>query len=83
MDICLFLLYYILCLNSITSFERRKICILKRNETTICDPATTSHVKVSAEVRAIQGITDSLLRLSVGIENVEDLIKDIRQALEI
>jgi len=56
---------------------------LKRNETTICDPATTSHVKVSAEVRAIQGITDNLLRLSVGIENVEDLIKDIRQALEI
>ena len=52
-------------------------------ETTICDPATTSHAKVSAEVRARQGITDSLLRLSVGIENIEDLIKDIRHALEI
>ena len=50
-------------------------------ETTICDPATTSHAKVSAEVRARQGITDSLLRLSVGIENIEDLIKDIRHAL--
>ncbi|MCP3955567.1 MAG: PLP-dependent transferase, partial [Desulfobacterales bacterium] len=50
-------------------------------ETTLCDPATTSHAKVSAEVRARQGITDNLLRLSVGIENIEDLIKDIRHAL--
>jgi cystathionine beta-lyase len=52
-------------------------------ETTICDPARTSHVKISAEVRARQGITDSLLRLSVGIENVADLIEDIKQAFEI
>jgi cystathionine beta-lyase len=51
-------------------------------ETTICDPARTSHAKMSAEVRASQGITDNLLRLSVGIENVDDLIKDIRQAFE-
>ncbi|MCK5099774.1 MAG: PLP-dependent transferase [Desulfobacteraceae bacterium] len=50
---------------------------------TICDPVTTSHAKVSAKVRASQGITDSLLRLSSGIENVEDLINDISQALEI
>lgn len=49
-------------------------------ETTICDPARTSHAKVSAEVRARQGITDNLLRLSVGIENVDDLIDDFRQA---
>ncbi len=52
-------------------------------ETTICDPARTSHANISAEVRARQGITDNLLRLSVGIENVEDLINDISQALEI
>ena len=52
-------------------------------ESTICDPARTSHAKISAEVRARQGITDSLLRLSVGIENIEDLIRDIDQALEI
>jgi cystathionine beta-lyase len=51
-------------------------------ETTICDSARTSHVKVSAEDRARLGITDGLLRLSVGIENVEDLIKDIDQALK-
>lgn len=50
-------------------------------ETTVCDPARTSHAKVSAEVRIRQGITDSLLRLSVGIENVKDLINDIDQTL--
>jgi cystathionine beta-lyase len=49
-------------------------------ETTICDPARTSHVKVSAEVRTRQGITDNLLRLSVGIENIEDLIADVKRA---
>ena len=52
-------------------------------ETTICDPARTSHAEISAEVRARQGITDSLLRLSVGIEHVDDLIEDIKQAFEI
>ena len=52
-------------------------------ESTICDPARTSHVKVSAEVRARQGVTDNLLRLSVGIENVEDLIEDVKQASEV
>lgn len=51
-------------------------------ESTICDPVRTSHAHVSAEVRARQGINDRMLRLSVGIENVEDLINDIRQALE-
>ena len=52
-------------------------------ETTICDPARTSHAKISAEVRNRQGITDSLLRLSVGIENIEDLISDIEDAFKI
>ncbi len=52
-------------------------------ETTICDPARTSHAKISAEARARQGISDGLLRLSVGIENVDDLIEDIKQALKI
>ena len=51
-------------------------------ETTICDPATTSHQKVSSEVRKRLGISDNLLRLSVGIENLDDLIEDIQQALE-
>jgi cystathionine beta-lyase len=50
-------------------------------ETTICDPATTSHQKVSAEVRKRLGISDRLMRLSVGIEDPEDLIEDIDRAL--
>jgi len=51
-------------------------------ETIICEPATTSHQKVSAEVRRRMGITDSLLRLSVGIEHVDDLIADLDQAMD-
>lgn len=52
-------------------------------ETTICDPARTSHAKVSAPVRARQGISDNLLRLSVGIEDAGDLVEDLRQAAEL
>ncbi|MDD5675247.1 MAG: aminotransferase class I/II-fold pyridoxal phosphate-dependent enzyme, partial [Chitinivibrionales bacterium] len=51
-------------------------------ETTICDPATTSHQKVSGEVKKRLGITDGLLRLSVGIEDCGDLINDLAQALK-
>ena len=50
-------------------------------ETTICDPATTSHQKVSPEVRQRMGITENLLRLSVGVEHIDDLIEDVEQAL--
>jgi cystathionine beta-lyase/cystathionine gamma-synthase len=50
-------------------------------ESTICAPALTSHVKMSASERERVGIRDSLLRLSVGIENVDDLIEDLRQAM--
>ena len=51
-------------------------------ETTICAPAVTSHAKMSPEERQRIGVTDGLLRLSVGIEDVDDLINDIGQALE-
>jgi cystathionine beta-lyase/cystathionine gamma-synthase len=50
-------------------------------ESTICSPAKTSHARISAEDRAKAGITDGLWRFSVGIEDVEDLIADLRQAL--
>jgi len=50
-------------------------------ETTICSPAQTSHAKMSAEERKRIGVSDALLRLSVGIENVEDLIEDLGQAM--
>jgi cystathionine beta-lyase len=50
-------------------------------ETIICSPATTSHAKISPEERSQLGITDALLRLSVGIEDRHDLLADIEQAL--
>lgn len=50
-------------------------------ETLICSPAQTSHVKMSVDERKRVGISDALLRLSVGIEHVDDLIADIEQAL--
>ncbi|MGD9301697.1 MAG: PLP-dependent aspartate aminotransferase family protein [Desulfobacterales bacterium] len=51
-------------------------------ETIICAPVTTSHQKMTDAQRAELGITDSLLRLSVGIEDPEDIIADIDQALK-
>ncbi len=50
-------------------------------ESTICAPAVTSHAKISPEERERIGISDSLLRLSVGIEQVDDLIEDIERAI--
>jgi cystathionine beta-lyase/cystathionine gamma-synthase len=50
-------------------------------ETLICCPAETSHSKISDEERERIGIPHSLLRLSVGIENVDDLMEDLDQAL--
>jgi cystathionine beta-lyase/cystathionine gamma-synthase len=50
-------------------------------ETLITRPATTSHSGMSAADRLKLGITDSLIRLSVGIEAAEDLLADISQAL--
>jgi O-succinylhomoserine sulfhydrylase len=47
----------------------------------ITHPATTTHQRFSAEERARLGITDDLLRLSVGLEDPEDLIEDLDQAL--
>jgi cystathionine beta-lyase len=50
-------------------------------ETTICSPAVTSHAKLSAAERQRIGVTDSLLRLSVGIEQVDDLLEDMQAGL--
>jgi cystathionine beta-lyase len=50
-------------------------------ESLICSPAATSHVTMSPEERQKIGISDGLLRLSVGIENARDLITDLKTAL--
>jgi cystathionine beta-lyase len=51
-------------------------------ETLICCPAQTSHSKISADERRRIGVSDSLIRLSVGIENPADLIEDLAKALK-
>ncbi|SOC80514.1 cystathionine beta-lyase [Salinimicrobium sediminis] len=51
-------------------------------ESTILSPTKTSHALLTAEEREEQGIGDQLMRFSVGIEEAEDLIADIEQALE-
>jgi cystathionine beta-lyase/cystathionine gamma-synthase len=50
-------------------------------ETLISHPATMTHASVPPEVRQRIGVTDGLIRISVGIEDVEDLIADLDQAL--
>jgi cystathionine beta-lyase/cystathionine gamma-synthase len=64
--------------------ERVKLCSLGESlggvETLISHPATMTHASVPAEERQRLGITDGLVRLSVGIEDVEDLIADLEKA---
>uniref|UniRef100_UPI00307F060A trans-sulfuration enzyme family protein n=1 Tax=Ignavibacterium sp. TaxID=2651167 RepID=UPI00307F060A len=50
-------------------------------ESLICHPATMTHASVPKEEREKMGLTDSLVRFSVGIEDVEDLIEDVKQAI--
>jgi cystathionine beta-lyase/cystathionine gamma-synthase len=50
-------------------------------ETLVCHPASMTHASVPPERRKAIGLSDSLIRISVGIEDVQDLIEDLRQAL--
>jgi cystathionine gamma-lyase len=63
-----------------------KLCTLAENlgsvETLITHPVTMTHADVEEAERKRVGITDGLVRLSVGLEDVEDLIADLRAALE-
>ena len=52
-------------------------------ESIISEPAKTSHAKMTPEARKKVGISDSLLRFSVGIEDVEDLKEDLDHVLKI
>jgi cystathionine beta-lyase/cystathionine gamma-synthase len=64
---------------------RLKLCYLAESlggvETLICHPATMTHAAVGAEGRAKLGITDGLMRISVGIEDVGDILADLEQAM--
>ena len=52
-------------------------------ETIVGPPKTTSHVENSPEERALLGIPENMLRCSVGIENIDDIIEDFNQSLEV
>ena len=51
-------------------------------ESLVCHPASTTHSGVAAEMRARIGVSDGLIRLSIGLENAQDLVVDLLQALE-
>ena len=71
--------------NANTMLKRVRICTLGESlggvETLISHPASMTHASIGAEGRAKLGITDGLVRISVGIENVDDLLGDLDQAL--
>ncbi|MDC1286517.1 O-succinylhomoserine sulfhydrylase [Gammaproteobacteria bacterium] len=51
-------------------------------KSTITHPATTTHGRVSAELRAISGIEEGLLRVAVGLENIDDIVNDLSRGLD-
>ncbi|RDU66641.1 methionine biosynthesis PLP-dependent protein [Helicobacter equorum] len=67
-------------------FESTKFIVLAESlggvESLLCHPASMTHASIPAEIRAKVGITDNLIRLSVGIEYVNDLIDDLTHAIE-
>lgn len=71
--------------NAKAVLESVKLCTLGESlggvETLISHPATMTHASVPADTREKLGITDGLVRISVGIEDVEDIIADLDQAL--
>ncbi|HRI59379.1 MAG TPA: PLP-dependent aspartate aminotransferase family protein [Saprospiraceae bacterium] len=69
----------------IQCMNRIKFCTLAPTlgdvDTLILHPASSSHIAVSKEVRLQNGITDGMIRVSVGIENVGDIIADLEEAM--
>lgn len=65
--------------------DRLKLMSITANlgdvKTTITHPATTTHGRITPELRAAAGIGDGLLRISAGLETIDDLIADLDQAL--
>lgn len=72
--------------NARTLLGRVRLCSLAESlggvETLISHPATMTHASVPAEQRSRLGITDGLVRISVGVEDIDDIISDLDAALE-
>ncbi len=71
--------------NAKKMLKRLKVCVLGESlggvETLISHPATMTHAAVGAEGRAKIGLTDGMVRISVGIEDLDDILADLEQAL--
>ena len=71
--------------NAKTVLEAVKLCMLGESlggvESLISHPASMTHASVPTETRGRLGITDGLVRISVGIEDVEDILEDLDQAI--
>ncbi|QBZ97622.1 trans-sulfuration enzyme family protein [Flavobacterium sangjuense] len=69
-----------------TFLDKIKLCSLSANlgdtRTIVTHPASTTHSKLTVEERLAASITDGLVRVSVGLETVSDIIADLQQALE-
>ena len=66
-------------------FDSLRLCAIAESlggiETLVCQPSTMTHASVPEEDRRRLGLTDSLVRISVGCEDVEDIVGDLAQAL--
>ena len=70
-----------LAFNILNELQLFKLAVsLGGTESLVCHPASTTHSGVSLEARASAGVTDGLIRISVGLEHAEDLIEDLKQA---
>ena len=68
-----------------TFFESLKLIMLAESlggvESLVCHPSTMTHASIPADIRAKVGITDGLIRLSTGIEDIRDILADLDQAI--
>ncbi|MBQ4464908.1 MAG: PLP-dependent transferase [Oscillospiraceae bacterium] len=66
-------------------FESLKLIMLAESlggvESLVCHPSTMTHASIPADIRAQVGITDGLIRLSTGIEDIRDILADLDQAI--
>lgn len=71
--------------NALRAMNKLRFCSLTPTlgdlDTLILHPASSSHLKVDSDVRKKAGISDGLIRLSVGIENPQDILQDLLQAI--
>ena len=66
--------------NSVTLFSL--LANIGDSRSLIIHPASTTHQQLSAEQQASTGVTEDLIRLSIGLEHPEDLFADLAQALD-